>query len=258
MSQSYRVREFADLGGVTVKALLHYDRLGLLVPARTPAGHRRYSSRDLDRLRGILALKRIGVPLRQIGRLLEATPALLASRLREDRQVLARETERLRRLDHALAVVEESIRHAPADRTGLNRLADALDMERETAGMRRYFSDDVWGIAKRFYESWPTAEWIAFCRDAAAAMRESPDRTRALELVRRWNSLGNSVWSELPADPRLSRELHEGFARAWRDRQNWSDTLKRRFGDYRVGEIAAFVGRVSAGLLTSASGPGTD
>ena len=48
MSDVYRVREFAKLTGVTVKALHHYDRVGLLEPRRTRAGYRLYSAADRD------------------------------------------------------------------------------------------------------------------------------------------------------------------------------------------------------------------
>jgi DNA-binding transcriptional MerR regulator len=48
---TYRVREFADLAGVTVRALHHYDRLGLLSPAhRSNAGYRLHTDRDLGRI----------------------------------------------------------------------------------------------------------------------------------------------------------------------------------------------------------------
>ena len=50
MNKLYRVREFAELAGVTVRALHHYDHLGLLNPGRTAAGHRLYSLRDFERL----------------------------------------------------------------------------------------------------------------------------------------------------------------------------------------------------------------
>lgn len=62
----YRVTAFADLTGVTVKALRHYDRLGLLRPARTNAGHRLYAMTDLARIRQIVALRFLGIPLKQI------------------------------------------------------------------------------------------------------------------------------------------------------------------------------------------------
>lgn len=62
--RTYRAREFATLAGVTVRTLHHYDRLELLKPRRTRAGHRVYSARDLESLEQIIALKFIGVPLK--------------------------------------------------------------------------------------------------------------------------------------------------------------------------------------------------
>ena len=52
--RSYRIHEFAELAGVTVKALHHYDRLGLLKPRRTDSGYRLYDERDLERLEQIV------------------------------------------------------------------------------------------------------------------------------------------------------------------------------------------------------------
>jgi len=244
--RNYRVREFADLGGVTVKALRHYDRLGLLTPARTSAGHRVYTTNDLERLRRILALKRVGVALRQMRALLDADSQTLLTHLCASREVLSRARERLVRADRAIALVEESLRHTPADSSGLSRLADVLDVERDIAQMRRYFSDETWESAKRFYENWPTGKWIDLCRDVTAAASDRSGSARAEDLVRRWNTLAESFWREVPPDAGLYRKLHEGFARAWRDRENWSDTLKRRFADYRMDEVASYIGRASS------------
>ena len=65
-NRTYRAREFARLAGVTVRALHHYDRLGLLKPQRTQAGYRVYSEEDLKALEQIVALKFIGLPLKKI------------------------------------------------------------------------------------------------------------------------------------------------------------------------------------------------
>ena len=68
----YRIREFAALAGVTVRALHHYDRLGLLKPGgRSASGYRLYRDSDLARLEQIVVLKFLGLPLQQIGRLLQ-------------------------------------------------------------------------------------------------------------------------------------------------------------------------------------------
>src|SRR5215510_15025173 len=69
----FKAREFANLAGVTVRALHHYDRLGLLKPKqRSSAGYRLYSNRDFGRLEQIVVLKFLGIPLKQIRGLLEA------------------------------------------------------------------------------------------------------------------------------------------------------------------------------------------
>ena len=47
----YSTRAFAELTGVTVKALRHYERMGLLGPMRTRARYRRYAFADLQQNR---------------------------------------------------------------------------------------------------------------------------------------------------------------------------------------------------------------
>ena len=48
MSEMLKAQQFASLGGVTVRTLHHYDRLGLLKPGgRTESGYRLYRKSDL-------------------------------------------------------------------------------------------------------------------------------------------------------------------------------------------------------------------
>lgn len=70
----FKIGDFSRLTLVTVKALRHYDRLGLLKPAEVdPAtGYRFYTSAQLPQLNRILALKELGFSLDQIKHLLEA------------------------------------------------------------------------------------------------------------------------------------------------------------------------------------------
>lgn len=63
---TWRVGALAELTGLTVRALHHYDHLGLLRPSqRTPAGHRLYTADDVARLYRINLLRRLGFPLNQ-------------------------------------------------------------------------------------------------------------------------------------------------------------------------------------------------
>ena len=71
-TRTWKVGALAQLTGLTVRALHHYDHLGLLTPSRrTAAGHRLYTSDDVARLYRISLLRRLGFPLDQIARVLD-------------------------------------------------------------------------------------------------------------------------------------------------------------------------------------------
>jgi DNA-binding transcriptional MerR regulator len=63
----WRIGELADLTGLTVRTLHHYDRIGLLTPShRTDGGHRLYTAADAERLYRIVALRGLGLLLDRI------------------------------------------------------------------------------------------------------------------------------------------------------------------------------------------------
>jgi DNA-binding transcriptional MerR regulator len=66
----YGISVAADLVGVDVQSLRLYERRGLLEPARTDGGTRRYSSHDIDRLRRIVELLESGLNLTGISHVL--------------------------------------------------------------------------------------------------------------------------------------------------------------------------------------------
>ena len=66
----YGISVAAELSGVAVQSLRLYERYGLLTPARSEGGTRRYSSDDLTRLRRISELVDAGVNLAGIARIL--------------------------------------------------------------------------------------------------------------------------------------------------------------------------------------------
>jgi DNA-binding transcriptional MerR regulator len=66
----YGISVAAELSGVAVQTLRLYERYGLLTPARSDGGTRRYSADDLARLQRISALVDAGVNLAGIARIL--------------------------------------------------------------------------------------------------------------------------------------------------------------------------------------------
>ena len=81
--QAWKVGALAKATGLTVRALHHYDHIGLLSPsARSPAGHRLYTADDLARLYRISLLRRLGFRLEQISSVLNDPEWQLAPAVR--------------------------------------------------------------------------------------------------------------------------------------------------------------------------------
>src|SRR6185503_663701 len=111
--RTYQVKEVAELAGVTVRALHHYDEIGLLVPkGRTAAGYRVYTDADLLRLQQILIGRELGLSLEEIRRSLDEhgfdrMAALLDQRERLRERVRQAEAM-IRGVDAALAGLDGS------------------------------------------------------------------------------------------------------------------------------------------------------
>ncbi|MEU7008544.1 MerR family transcriptional regulator [Streptomyces sp. NPDC046332] len=85
----------AELAGVSVRTLHHYDEIGLVRPsARTGAGYRAYSAGDVERLREVLAYRRLGFGLREIADLVDDPATDAVARLRRLRGLLLEQRER--------------------------------------------------------------------------------------------------------------------------------------------------------------------
>lgn len=78
----YVISVASELAGVHPQTLRIYERKGLLDPARTSGGSRRYSDADINRLRRISALTDAGVNLEGVRRILDLEDE--ANRLRRE------------------------------------------------------------------------------------------------------------------------------------------------------------------------------
>ncbi len=67
----YGITVAAELSGAPTQSLRLWERHGLLTPARTDGGTRRYSADDLVRIERIVTLVAAGVNIAGIGRILE-------------------------------------------------------------------------------------------------------------------------------------------------------------------------------------------
>lgn len=94
-AKMYVISVAAQLSGMHAQTLRTYDRLGLVTPARTRGGGRRYTERDIETLRRIQSLSHDeGVNLAGIKAIIELTEE--RDRLEMERDALAGEVAALR------------------------------------------------------------------------------------------------------------------------------------------------------------------
>lgn len=230
---SYRVHEFAELAGVTVKALHHYDRLGLLKPARTAAGYRVYTTTDLPRLEQIVALKTIGFSLKEIATILERDTLPLRTTFSQQRQVLE---ERRRLLDRAIQALSDAEYALESDETPvaaiLQKVIKVMSAN-DTEAMRKYYTDEAWALWKHSYDDWPSPEWRALYRDIASVIGTDPADSTAQALADRWLALAKG--------DAVTAAVRTGLMKAWADRTHWPASLQRRLVEFDIERASAFI-----------------
>jgi DNA-binding transcriptional MerR regulator len=72
----HQIGEVADLIGLSIRTIRHYEEVGVVVPAdRSAAGYRLYSDRDIVRLRRVMGMKPLGFSLEEIREVLDLLDA---------------------------------------------------------------------------------------------------------------------------------------------------------------------------------------
>src|SRR5688572_23275699 len=103
---TYTVGEVSKLTRVSVRALHHYDEIGLVKPSgRSAAGYRLYTDRDLNRLQQVLFYRELGFKLDDIVAILADPTFDRRKALLAQRDMLA---ERLESTRAVLELVEKS------------------------------------------------------------------------------------------------------------------------------------------------------
>jgi MerR family transcriptional regulator, thiopeptide resistance regulator len=118
---SYSVGQVADLAGVTIRTLHHYDEIGLLSPSgRSAAGYRIYEGPDLERLQQILFYRELGFALEGIAAIVDDPRTDAVGHLRRQRGLLTERIERLQRMvaaiDYEMEAREMDIKLTPEER----------------------------------------------------------------------------------------------------------------------------------------------
>jgi DNA-binding transcriptional MerR regulator len=194
-ARRWSIGELAQASGLTVRALRHYDEIGLLTPGgRTASGHRRYTEHDLRRLYRIRALRGLGLSLGEIAGVLPADDLdtmrdLLTAQLRG----LEVQAERTRRLTRQIRGLLRRLDNASMPDPG--QFMTTLEM---ISMVETSFTPEQWDrLARRRAElgaevvEAAKTEWAGLVEELLACVREDTpvDDPRVRTLVARWDAL---------------------------------------------------------------------
>ncbi|MGN9863522.1 MerR family transcriptional regulator [Bacillus swezeyi] len=195
-----KVKEVADLVGISVRTLHHYDEIGLLTPAEiTEAGYRLYSDDDLEKLQQILFFRELDFPLKKIKNILDSPSFDRNEALQLHRKMLL---EKRRRLNQMIATIDKTIQFAKGEieMTNEEKFAGfdfSQDPYEEEA--RKHWGDEAVDKSKAHIASMSEAErktmeqqFDAIYRKIAALRKSPPDSEEAQAAIKEWYDFLNT------------------------------------------------------------------
>jgi len=190
----WKIGDLAAATGLTVRALRHFDDIGLLCPAeRSAAGHRSYTGDNVRQLYRILALRQLGIPLSEIAHSLDGGVGTLEAAVRAQLAHVERHIGWQRQLRYRLGVllraVEESAEPSVDELLGvMEAMMDQSQFtpEQLTRAKRRHQEP---GFAQRL------TEWQTRCASLAEQFqvhighRTDPADPAVQALAAQWQAL---------------------------------------------------------------------
>lgn len=236
MSDSlYQANEFAEIAGVTVRTLHHYDRIGLLKPSGyTNTGYRLYRKQDLVRLQQIVTLKFIGFSLTEIKRLLNSNAFDLRVALNQQRDILA---EKRRQLDQAVTAIEKAHELLKTEREpdwqAFKRIIEVINMQNNMDWTKKYYSEEAQQKIAERAQAIPSEviekaqnDWATLIAEVEQAVVEgvSPTSERAASLATRWRELIRGFTGG-------NTEIQAGLNKMYSDQGNWPKDFPKPYSD---------------------------
>lgn len=160
------VGRVADLVGVSVRTLHHWDGIGLVRPSgRTWSGYRLYDATDVARIHRVLVYRELGLALAQIGRILDDPAVDPREHLLRQRALLE---ERIRRLEKTASAVDEMIERtdmthetnislSPEEQSRI--FGTDWDPAYQDEARERWGDTDAWKQSVARSRDWDAAQW---------------------------------------------------------------------------------------------------
>jgi DNA-binding transcriptional MerR regulator len=210
-----KVGELAARVGMTVRALHHYDSIGLLVPsARSDAGYRLYDRNDVARLHQIQALRKFGMALADIGAYLASPEASPISIVVRQIALLDRQIGEAARMRDTLLALHAQLANGEAP-----ELATWLTTLEQMTMYEKYFSKEELQQLPIYQNKDAEADWQQLVAQANGLMAASvPVHDEAAKaLARRWMDLLERDTAGNPAFMAQLNAMHENEPSVQRD-----------------------------------------
>jgi DNA-binding transcriptional MerR regulator len=141
--ERFSVKQLAQLAGVSVRTLHHYDEIGLLKPSvRTESNYRYYGKAELFRLQQILLYRELDFTLSQISEILDDPDFDILEALRGHKNELQK---RRKRMDILLETVDKTIKELKEKNKKMNYEEMYKGFSKEKAEAYKKEAMDRWG-----------------------------------------------------------------------------------------------------------------
>jgi len=201
-----KVKEVADLVGISVRTLHHYDEISLLVPEETTlSGYRMYSEENLEMLQQILFFRELGFPLKQIRKILESPEFDRLEALVLQRGMLE---DKRKKLDQMIETIDQTIMYRKGEATMTNEEKfkgfDFSNNPYEQEARERWGNDSVDKLNKKLKSSEQKEALANKCNDLykrlADIRKSSPSSAEAQQLIGEWYRLLNNNFGNYSLD----------------------------------------------------------
>lgn len=172
------VGQLAELVGVTVRTLHHYDQIGLLSPSgRSGAGYRLYTDADVTRLGHVVVYRRLGFSLEEIAAVLDDPEADVREHLRRQRAAVEARIDDMRALvsaiDRALEAEMSGIRLTVEEQREL--FGDGFSEEQLEEARERWGDTDAWKQSQARTSRYEKRDWEQIKAEAGDISRRFAD-----------------------------------------------------------------------------------